>query len=512
MWKSIDGGTTFKPVFDKQPVQSIGAIAIDPTQPEDRLGRHRRGVDAQLRLDRRRHLQVDRRRRDLDQHGPARIPSASRKILVDPHERQHRLRLRARQAVERQRPSAASTRRPTAARPGRRCSRARTSRPAARSIAMDPKNPDVAFAGMWDFRRKGWTFRSGGDGPTRRAAAACSARPTAARPGPSSTDAANKGLPPKPWGRVAVAVAPSNPNDRLRVHRVDRLGAVPLRRRRQDLGAARPQPDAWSGGRSTSRNLIVDPKNPDRAVQARLRLIVSDGRRQELRRRRRRHARRLARRLDRPDQHRSTSSPATTAACGISYDGGNRWWKAEQPAGLAVLPRQRRQHRPVPRVRRPAGQQLVGRRLARIRAASPTRAGRTCTAATASGCSPIPTDPDYVYAESQGGNIGRINRKTHELARHPAAGRATTKKLRFNWNTPIARQPEREGHDLHRRAVPVPLARPRPDLGAHLAGPDDQRSGEAEAGGVGRRHGRQLRGRDAHDDLLDQRVAEERRT
>ena len=31
VWKSEDGGTTFKPVFDKQPVQSIGAVALDPT-------------------------------------------------------------------------------------------------------------------------------------------------------------------------------------------------------------------------------------------------------------------------------------------------------------------------------------------------------------------------------------------------------------------------------------------------------------------------------------------------
>lgn len=33
VWKSQDGGTTFHPVFDKMPVQSIGSIAIDPTNP-----------------------------------------------------------------------------------------------------------------------------------------------------------------------------------------------------------------------------------------------------------------------------------------------------------------------------------------------------------------------------------------------------------------------------------------------------------------------------------------------
>src|ERR1051325_350072 len=34
VWKSTNGGTTYKPVFDKQPVQSIGAIAIDPKNPK----------------------------------------------------------------------------------------------------------------------------------------------------------------------------------------------------------------------------------------------------------------------------------------------------------------------------------------------------------------------------------------------------------------------------------------------------------------------------------------------
>src|SRR5581483_5179960 len=34
VWKSVNSGTTYKPVFDKQPVQSIGAITIDPKNPK----------------------------------------------------------------------------------------------------------------------------------------------------------------------------------------------------------------------------------------------------------------------------------------------------------------------------------------------------------------------------------------------------------------------------------------------------------------------------------------------
>src|SRR5262249_59643642 len=31
VWKSINGATTYRPVFDKQDVQSIGAVTIDPS-------------------------------------------------------------------------------------------------------------------------------------------------------------------------------------------------------------------------------------------------------------------------------------------------------------------------------------------------------------------------------------------------------------------------------------------------------------------------------------------------
>jgi hypothetical protein len=47
------------------------------------------------------------------------------------------------------------------------------------------------------------------------------------------------------------------------------------------------------------------------------------------------------------------------------------------------------------------------------------------------------SDPDYLYAEAQGGEIGRVNRYTHETRDiHPWPNYGE-KKLRFNWNTPF---------------------------------------------------------------------------
>ena len=57
---------------------------------------------------------------------------------------------------------------------------------------------------------------------------------------------------------------------------------------------------------------------------------------------------------------------------------------------------------------------------------------------------PDPADPDYLYAEYQGGYIGRVNRHTHE-ARDIQPKPNYKEKLRFNWNTPIALSPNEKG-------------------------------------------------------------------
>jgi hypothetical protein len=54
-------------------------------------------------------------------------------------------------------------------------------------------------------------------------------------------------------------------------------------------------------------------------------------------------------------------------------------------------------------------------------------------------------DPDYVYAESQGGEIARVNRKTHESRPIKPLPGYQEGKLRYNWNTPIHLSPTNKG-------------------------------------------------------------------
>jgi hypothetical protein len=55
-----------------------------------------------------------------------------------------------------------------------------------------------------------------------------------------------------------------------------------------------------------------------------------------------------------------------------------------------------------------------------------------------------PADPNFLYAEAQGGTIGRVNRRTLEARDiQPRAGYG--EKLRWNWNTPIHLSPNEKG-------------------------------------------------------------------
>ena len=79
------------------------------------------------------------------------------------------------------------------------------------SVSLDPKDSNVLFASLWDFRRKGWTFRSGGESATAKSGSGLYRSADGGKSWTELTDGANKGFPQKPYGRIAVTIASSNP-------------------------------------------------------------------------------------------------------------------------------------------------------------------------------------------------------------------------------------------------------------------------------------------------------------
>ena len=330
---------------------------------------------------------------------------------------------------------------------------------------------------MWDFRRKGWTFRSGGDGPDAPSGSGLFKSTDGGATWTTLDDKTRQGPAAEAVGTRRRHRRAVEAERRLRVHRSRAAAerALSLRRRRQDVAAARPQPEhdlapvllRQSHRRSEGR---------EQDLQAGRLAHRQHRRRQELQRHRRRRRTATSTTSGSIRRTPTTSSPATTAASGTRTTAATSWWKADN------LPVSQFYHvsvdmdQPVPRLRRPAGQQLVGRRLAVSRAASPTASGRTCTAATASGCSPIrpipTTSTPSRRAATSGASIARRTRSRDIKPLPELQGRQAP--LQLEHADP--RQPDAERHALHRLAVPVPLARSRPDVGAHLARSDDERS------------------------------------
>src|SRR5262249_50025886 len=142
-------------------------------------------------------------------------------------------------------------------------------------LSLDPKNPDVMFAGLWDFRRKGWTYRSGGETPDAPSASAMFRSADGGATWTALTPASNKGLPAAPWGRVEVAVAAS---DGKMVYALIESKDTALFAS-SDGGATWEERDKsqWMVWRPFYfARLVVDPLTPTRIFKPDAVLIVSD--------------------------------------------------------------------------------------------------------------------------------------------------------------------------------------------------------------------------------------------
>ncbi|HKI06163.1 MAG TPA: glycosyl hydrolase [Thermoanaerobaculia bacterium] len=195
VWKSTDGGLAWKPVFDDH-AQSIGAIAIDPKAPKtvwvgtgeswtrnsvsvgDGLYKTTDGGDSWQRVglentERIARIQVS------PQDGNT-VWACATGHLWGSHEDR---------GVYKTTDGGKTWKKVLYVDADTGCS----------DLSVDPQDPSIVFAGMWQFRRNPWSFHSGGKGSGLY----------------KSTDGGDTwrqletGLPAGEKGRVAVAVAPS---------------------------------------------------------------------------------------------------------------------------------------------------------------------------------------------------------------------------------------------------------------------------------------------------------------
>ena len=249
VWKSSDGGIRWKPVFDDQPTSSIGSVAVAPSDPNVvYVGSGEANIRGNV-------AQGDGIYRSTDagktwQHVWKRDGQIGTMVV---HPRDPEVAF------------AAVLGKPFGPNPERGVYRTRDGGKTwqrvlyqdpdtgASDVALDPKNPRIVFAGLWQARRRPWELVSGGPGSSLH---------VSRDGGDTWTRLTGKGLPAGIWGKVGVAVAPSDPRRVYALIEADEGGLF-----RSDDGG-----ETWSlasGHRALRQRawyystLTVDPGNPD---------------------------------------------------------------------------------------------------------------------------------------------------------------------------------------------------------------------------------------------------------
>ena len=446
VWKSEDGGTRYKPVFDDQPVQSIGSLALDPSHPATLwVGTGEAWTRNSVSIGDGIYKSTD----GGDTWKNMGLPQSERiaKILIDPKNSNIVYACVAGKLWS-DSPDRGLYKTIDGGATWRLVLRGANLSTGCSSLALDPADPNVIFASLWDFRRKGWTFRSGGESATSPSGSGLFRSMDGGATWREFSPADNAGFPRKPYGRIAVAIAPSDPN-RVYAYVESTDSALYVS---NDAGKTWQQRDksTWMVWRSFYfANLVVDPKNPDRVFKTDGALIVSDD------------AGKSFSTVGgfagmHGDVHDLWIDPSNTqnviagddGGIWYSYNGGTKWWKAGN------LPVSQFYHVSVDNAepyKVYGGLQDNG-----------SYAGETSYGGGISNAQwqPVfgsdgfwvfedPADPTYIYAEAQGGNINRVNRWNSDIRDiHPLLNDAELvkdKKLRFNWNTPIALSPNERG-------------------------------------------------------------------
>ncbi|MEA2693931.1 MAG: hypothetical protein QOJ16_3318, partial [Acidobacteriota bacterium] len=251
VWETVDAGRTWRPIFDGQPIGSIGALAVAPSNP--RILYAGTG-EADMRSD---IAQGNGLYRSADggktwTHVGLADSQQIGRVLVDPRN-PDRVYVAALGHPYGPNPERGVFRSQDGGRSWKKVL-GKDDDTGAIDLAFEPGNPAVIYAALWQTRRTPWEVYPPSSGPGSGLYKSSD--------GGDTWVPLTKGLPAKP-GRIGLAVAPSEPK---RVYAmVDAVGEGGLYRS-DDAGAtwAKTSGDARIWGRGWYfGGITVEPRNPD---------------------------------------------------------------------------------------------------------------------------------------------------------------------------------------------------------------------------------------------------------
>src|SRR5438067_5861771 len=208
VWKSDDSGTRYRPVFDEQHVQSIGAIALDPKNSKNVwVGTGESWTRNSVSIGDGIYKSTDGG--ETWKHVGLEKSERIAQVVVDPRN-SDTVFAAVPGALWSDSPDRGLYKTTDGGKTWQLILKGANLSTGCTDIKMDPTNPDIMFAAMWDSRRKGWEYRSGGDSPTAPSASGLFRSTDGGTTWTEITPEANQGFPKKPYGRLAVAIAPSN--------------------------------------------------------------------------------------------------------------------------------------------------------------------------------------------------------------------------------------------------------------------------------------------------------------
>src|SRR5947208_199459 len=163
VWKSDDNGTRYRPVFDEQGVQSIGAIALDPKDSKNVwVGTGESWTRNSVSIGDGIYKSTD----GGETWSHVGLEKAERiaKIAVSPKNRDTILAA-VPGALWSDSPDRGLYKTADGGKTWSQILKGQNLSTGCTDVAIDPENPDIMFAAMWDFRRKGWVYRSVGVRP-----------------------------------------------------------------------------------------------------------------------------------------------------------------------------------------------------------------------------------------------------------------------------------------------------------------------------------------------------------